>query len=62
MHVNNDSNEYQASILYFCVSDLSPIDPMYQFSLLWFVSLFEKCIHDSPQSESGDNLNIRFNN
>eukprot|EP01084_Bolivina_argentea_P240872 404515_1 len=50
---------FRASILYFCVSDLSPIDPMYQFSLLWFVSLFEKCIDDSPQSNT---LEIRLKN
>merc|ERR1719410_2157629 len=42
---------FRASILYFCVADLSPIDPMYQFSLLWFVSLFELGIDDAPQSD-----------
>jgi len=50
---------FRASILYFCVADLSPIDPMYQFSLQWFVSLFEGGIDDSPQS---DQLNKRLNN
>jgi len=28
------------SILFFCISDLANIDPMYQYSLLWFVNLF----------------------
>ena len=27
-------------ILFFCVSDLSNIDPMYQYSLEWFISIF----------------------
>ena len=42
---------FRASILYFCVADLSPIDPMYQFSLQWFVSLFEGGIDDAPSSD-----------
>ncbi|ETO18471.1 dynein heavy chain [Reticulomyxa filosa] len=33
--------------LFFSVSDLSVIDPMYQFSLSWFLSLFEKAIENS---------------
>ena len=28
--------------LFFCVTDLANIDPMYQFSLFWFLALFEK--------------------
>jgi dynein heavy chain, axonemal len=27
-------------ILFFCVSDLSNIDPMYQYSLEWFTTIF----------------------
>ena len=50
---------FRASILYFCVADLSPIDPMYQFSLQWFVSLFEKGIDDAPSS---DELQERLKN
>jgi len=29
-----------ASVLFFCVADLSQIDPMYQYSLSWFINLF----------------------
>jgi len=50
---------FRASILYFCVADLSPIDPMYQFSLQWFVALFEKGIDDAPNS---DELAVRLKN
>jgi len=28
------------SILFFCVDDLANIDPMYQYSLEWFVNIF----------------------
>jgi hypothetical protein len=37
----------RAALLYFCVSDFSVIDPMYQFSLKWFVSLFRSAIQRS---------------
>ena len=50
---------FRASILYFCVSDLAPIDPMYQFSLQWFISLFENGIDNAPPS---DELGIRLTN
>ena len=42
---------FRASLLYFCVADLAPVDPMYQFSLQWFVSLFENGIDNAPPSE-----------
>ena len=31
---------HHTSILYFCVSDMGYIDPMYQYSLQWFIRLF----------------------
>lgn len=30
----------RAQILYFCVADLANIDPMYQYSLEWFITIF----------------------
>lgn len=30
-----------SSVLFFTISDLAHIDPMYQFSLNWFINLFE---------------------
>lgn len=27
-------------ILFFCVADMANIDPMYQYSLEWFISIF----------------------
>ena len=33
-----------ASVLFFCVQDLAGIEPMYQYSLIWFVNLFLQSI------------------
>ena len=38
------------SVLYFCISDLVTLDPMYQFSLAWYVALYQKSIE---QAEPG---------
>ena len=40
--------EYNA-MLYFCVADFANIDPMYQYSLSWFISLFVRAIHSSKK-------------
>ncbi len=37
-------------MLYFVISDLALIDPMYQFSLKYFKKLFGIAIENSPQS------------
>jgi len=41
---------FQSSQLFFCISDLSNVDPMYQYSLEWFISLFELAVDNAPQS------------
>ena len=33
----------RASLLFFCISDLALVDPMYQYSLTWFINLFVRC-------------------
>ncbi|CAL8075896.1 unnamed protein product [Calicophoron daubneyi] len=38
------------SLLFFCISDLSNIDPMYQYSLTWFINLFLSSIANSEKS------------
>ncbi len=48
---------HHSSILYFAVTDLANIDPMYQYSLRWFVDLFVRAIGDSQQS---DDLEVRL--
>ncbi|QQP55643.1 Dynein beta chain_ ciliary_ putative [Caligus rogercresseyi] len=42
-----------ASILFFCVSELSQIDPMYQFSLPWFIQIYIKAIKETPSAKKG---------
>ncbi|KAF3429654.1 hypothetical protein E2986_08409 [Frieseomelitta varia] len=47
------------SVLFFCISELANIDPMYQYSLPWFIHLYEMSIANSERDE---NLNVRINN
>lgn len=48
-----------SSILFFCIADLANIDPMYQYSLNWFIDLFINSIVSSTKST---NLKRRFKN
>jgi dynein heavy chain len=40
-----------SSILFFCIADLANIEPMYQYSLIWFTNLYIKSIKDSEKSD-----------
>ncbi|KAL4617872.1 dynein heavy chain 3, axonemal [Arapaima gigas] len=40
-----------SSILFFCSSDLANIEPMYQYSLAWFINLYVQSIAHSVKSE-----------
>ncbi|CAI8001099.1 Dynein heavy chain 7, axonemal, partial [Geodia barretti] len=42
------------SVLFFSITDLPNIDPMYQYSLSWFVNLFLKSINESTKSKQLD--------
>lgn len=44
----------RGSILYFVISDLASIDPMYQYSLEFFVRFFNMCIDSAPVSTALD--------
>ncbi|XP_063078071.1 dynein axonemal heavy chain 3 [Engraulis encrasicolus] len=48
-----------SSILFFCVSDLANIEPMYQYSLTWFIHQYLSSIEHSVRS---DDLPIRIDN
>jgi dynein heavy chain, axonemal len=50
---------YRGAILYFCISDLNTIDPMYQYSLQWFRQLF---IHAIQTAEPAEEINQRIVN
>lgn len=47
-----------SSILFFCISDLANIDPMYQYSLNWFINLYSNSI---TNSEKSNDLKERIN-
>ncbi|KAH0794861.1 dynein heavy chain 1, axonemal [Histomonas meleagridis] len=49
---------FRGSLLFFCISNLFLIDPMYQYSLEWYISFFGLCINNTPNS---DDLEIRLN-
>ncbi len=38
-----------SSTLFFCISDLANIDPMYQYSLNWFINLYNSSIVNSEK-------------
>lgn len=44
----------RTSGLFFCISDLANIDPMYQYSLDFFKNLFTKAILDAERSDDMD--------
>ncbi|XP_056381079.1 dynein axonemal heavy chain 1 isoform X2 [Hyla sarda] len=54
----------RTQILFFCVSDLSNVDPMYQYSLEWFLGIFSAAIANSERAETVDkrinNINTYF--
>ena len=54
--IDNTRNKYvpvavRTRILFFCITELANIDPMYQYSLNWFMNLFISAIGHSEKSE-----------
>ncbi|XP_066265764.1 dynein axonemal heavy chain 1-like isoform X1 [Branchiostoma lanceolatum] len=41
----------RTQILFFCVTDLANVDPMYQYSLEWFISIFLNGIANAERAE-----------
>ncbi|OAJ37962.1 hypothetical protein BDEG_21931 [Batrachochytrium dendrobatidis JEL423] len=50
---------FHSSILFFVIAELTNIEPMYQYSLGWFINLFLQSISDSEKS---DTLSNRLDN
>ncbi|XP_008290011.1 dynein heavy chain 3, axonemal [Stegastes partitus] len=48
-----------SSILFFCISEMANIEPMYQYSLTWFINLYLCSIAESVKS---DDVAERINN
>ncbi|KAJ3368393.1 Dynein heavy chain 1, axonemal [Kappamyces sp. JEL0680] len=62
--IDSTRNQYvpvavQTRILFFCITELATIDPMYQYSLNWFMNLFVSAIGNSEKS---DNIEQRVKN
>jgi dynein heavy chain len=55
---------FQASQLFFCIADLAGVDPMYQYSLDWYIGLYELAIEKADKAKALDdrlrNLNDCF--
>ncbi|XP_005102124.3 dynein heavy chain 1, axonemal [Aplysia californica] len=53
-----------SQILFFCMADMAKIDPMYQYSLEWFIKIFLLSISQAERAESlperVDNINVCF--
>eukprot|EP00002_Diphylleia_rotans_P015940 TRINITY_DN308_c0_g1_i6.p1 TRINITY_DN308_c0_g1~~TRINITY_DN308_c0_g1_i6.p1 ORF type:complete len:4231 (+),score=876.63 TRINITY_DN308_c0_g1_i6:183-12875(+) len=39
----------RGSTLFFCIAELPNVDPMYQYSLAWYIALFIRCIAEAPK-------------
>lgn len=46
----------RTQILFFCVSDLANVDPMYQYSLEWFLNIFLTGIANAERAGTSDNV------
>lgn len=55
-------NASYTAILYYTITDLSNVDPMYQFSLNWFINIYVKAIQSSKsydrKSRNGKFFNL----
>ncbi len=47
-------------VLFFCIADLAMVDPMYQYSLEWFINLFLLAIEKAPQPKSKSDVEERL--
>ncbi|XP_006876041.1 PREDICTED: dynein heavy chain 3, axonemal [Chrysochloris asiatica] len=48
-----------SATIFFCISDLANIEPMYQYSLTWFINLYVQSLANSKKSEELD-LRIEY--
>uniref|UniRef100_A0A8C5KDB1 Dynein axonemal heavy chain 3 n=1 Tax=Jaculus jaculus TaxID=51337 RepID=A0A8C5KDB1_JACJA len=46
-----------SATIFFCISDLANIEPMYQYSLTWFINLY---VHSLAHSMKSDELDLRI--
>ncbi|XP_014652699.1 PREDICTED: dynein heavy chain 3, axonemal [Ceratotherium simum simum] len=46
-----------SATIFFCISDLANIEPMYQYSLTWFINLY---VHSLAHSKKSEELELRI--
>uniref|UniRef100_A0A673U890 Dynein axonemal heavy chain 3 n=1 Tax=Suricata suricatta TaxID=37032 RepID=A0A673U890_SURSU len=46
-----------SATIFFCISDLASIEPMYQYSLTWFINLY---VHSLAHSDKSEELDLRI--
>ncbi|KAM4722817.1 dynein axonemal heavy chain 1 [Rhinophrynus dorsalis] len=51
----------RTQVLFFCVSDLSNVDPMYQYSLEWFLNIFTVAISNSERADTVEKRIVNIN-
>ncbi|XP_061731227.1 dynein axonemal heavy chain 1 [Nerophis ophidion] len=51
----------RTQILFFCVSDLSKVDPMYQYSLEWFLGIFMVGITNAERADTVEKRIVNIN-
>ena len=59
VRLSYNSVAYYSQILFFCIADLANIEPVYQYSLTWFINLFVDSIKNS---EKGRDVKKRLEN
>merc|ERR1711871_979064 len=52
---------FRVANLFFCIADLCSVDPMYQYSLEWYVQLFLLAIGKAPPAASMDERVVSLN-
>eukprot|EP00940_MAST-03C_sp_MAST-3C-sp2_P000489 g489.t1 len=52
---------YRAQILFFCTADLASIEPVYQYSLMWFINLFRLGIRNAEKAETIERRIVNLN-
>ncbi|XP_075210784.1 dynein heavy chain 3, axonemal [Lycorma delicatula] len=55
IEIDSARNQYvpvskHSAVLFLCLAELTNIDPMYQYSLVWFIHLYYQSILNSPKS------------
>ena len=59
LEIDNTRSKYipvaiRTQLLFFCTTDMSSIDPMYQYSLEWFITIFLTSIASAEPSGDKD--------